>query len=114
MRVLIIGDVVGKPGRKAVEAILPGLRKDLGIDLTVINGENAAGGFGITYDIAQELFNNGADVITSGNHIWDQRDIIPNIQVPSDECGGDFFRRASCAGRWWSLQGSAAPPPPAG
>ena len=79
MRVLIIGDVVGKPGRKAVEAILPGLRKDLGIDLTVINGENAAGGFGITYDIAQDLFNNGEDVITSGNHIWDQRDIIPYL-----------------------------------
>jgi metallophosphoesterase (TIGR00282 family) len=79
LRVLIIGDVVGKPGRKAVEALLPGLRKEMGIDLTVINGENAAGGFGITYEIAQELFNYGADVITSGNHIWDQRDIIPYL-----------------------------------
>lgn len=77
MRTLLIGDVVGKPGRRALEAVLPDLRRDENIDFVVVNGENAAGGFGLTPDIADALLAAGADVITSGNHIWDQRDIIP-------------------------------------
>ena len=79
MRVLMIGDVIGKPGRRAVKALLPGLRRELAIDLAVANGENAAGGFGLTFDVAQELFDSGVDVITSGNHIWDQKEIIPYL-----------------------------------
>ena len=79
MRVLMVGDIIGKPGRRAVQALLPGLREEYGIDLVVANGENSAGGFGITIDVAQELFEHGVDVITSGNHIWDQRDIIPYL-----------------------------------
>ena len=79
MRVLMIGDVIGRPGRRAVEALLPGLRDEYGIDLVVANGENAAAGFGITLDTAQELFDCGVDVITSGNHIWDQKEIIPHL-----------------------------------
>lgn len=73
----MVGDLVGKPGRQAFERVLPGLKVELGIEFVVANGENAAGGFGITQEIANELLDSGANVITSGNHIWDNRDIIP-------------------------------------
>src|SRR3990167_10820269 len=73
----MIGDVIGKPGRKAVAALVPALRRELSADLVIANGENAAAGFGITEATAQELFDAGVDVITSGNHIWAQKDIIP-------------------------------------
>ena len=79
MRTLMIGDVIGRPGRRAVQTLLPGLRDEYGIDLVVANGENAAAGFGLTVDTAQELFDSGVDVITSGNHIWDQREIVPHL-----------------------------------
>jgi metallophosphoesterase (TIGR00282 family) len=75
----MIGVVIGRPGRRAVQALLPGLRDEYGIDLVVANGENAAGGFGLTVEIAQELFDCGVNVITSGNHIWDQKEIIPYL-----------------------------------
>ena len=75
----MIGDVVGKPGRRALEELLPELRRDLGIDLVTVNGENAAGGLGITPDTAEELLACGADVITSGNHIWDKKEIVPHL-----------------------------------
>ena len=81
MRVLMIGDVIGRPGRRAVEALLLGLRDEYCIDLVVANGENAAAGFGLTIDTAQELFDCGVDVITSGNHIWDQKEIIPHLDM---------------------------------
>jgi len=77
MRTLLVGDVVGKPGRRALEAVLPDLRREEDIDLVVVNGENAAGGFGLTQETADAILDAGADVITSGNHIWDQREIIP-------------------------------------
>lgn len=79
MKVLAIGDVVGKPGRRAVAALLPGLRSDLHLDVVIANGENAAAGRGLTVGTAKELFEAGVDVITSGNHIWDQKDIIPYL-----------------------------------
>lgn len=79
VRVLMIGDVVGRPGRKAVRALLPGLRREHGLDLVIANGENASGGFGINFKNARELYDSGVDVITSGNHIWDQRDIIEHL-----------------------------------
>ena len=75
----MIGDVIGKPGRRAVKSLLPGLRDDLRVDLVVANGENSAGGFGITSETADELLSTGVDVITSGNHIWDQKEIIPYL-----------------------------------
>jgi hypothetical protein len=81
VKILAIGDVVGRPGRRTVRAILPNLRTELDIDLVIANGENAAGGFGITIDTAKELFNSGVDIITSGNHIWDQKDIIPHLDT---------------------------------
>jgi metallophosphoesterase (TIGR00282 family) len=74
--VLAIGDIIGRPGREAVARLLPQLRRDLGIDLVVANGENAAGGFGLTPKIADDLFSLGIDVLTSGNHIWDQREMM--------------------------------------
>ncbi len=75
----MIGDAVGRPGRRAVAALLPRLRQELGVDLAIVNGENAAGGRGLTVAAAEELFQAGADVITAGNHIWDQKDIIPHL-----------------------------------
>ena len=80
MRILMIGDVVGRPGRRAIEALLPDLRDELHLDLVLANGENTASGFGITLDTANELLSSGVDIITSGNHIWDQREIIPHLE----------------------------------
>ena len=77
MRILMIGDIVGKPGRRAVKTLIPELRLDQGIDLVIANGENTAGGFGLTLDTANELLESGVDILTSGNHIWDQKEIIP-------------------------------------
>ena len=79
MRILFVGDVVGRPGRSAVEALLPLLKKEHQIDFTVVNGENAAGGAGLTAEIAREIRDAGADVITNGNHVWDQRSFMKDI-----------------------------------
>ncbi len=76
MRLLFIGDIIGRPGREVVAAELRGLRDRLKLDFVVGNGENAAGGFGITRAIANELFDAGLDVITTGNHWADQREIL--------------------------------------
>ena len=80
MRVLAIGDVIGRPGRRAVEALLPNLRQEYQIDLVLANGENAAGGIGLTPATAEELLRSGVDVITSGNHIWHYKEIIPYLE----------------------------------
>ena len=76
MKVLFIGDIVGKAGRMAVKANLPILLEKNRIDFTVANGENAAGGFGITPQIVESLLNDDIDLLTSGNHIWDRKDIV--------------------------------------
>jgi metallophosphoesterase (TIGR00282 family) len=80
MRLLFIGDVVGRSGRTIVQERLPGLIKDWKLDLVVINGENSAGGFGITEVIYNELIDAGADAITLGNHSWDQREALVFIE----------------------------------
>ena len=80
MLILAIGDIVGKPGRKAVSQLLPGLRQQYGLKLIIANGENAAGGIGLTPETAQELLDAGVDVITSGNHIWAQKEIFPYLE----------------------------------
>ena len=80
LRVLMIGDLIGKPGRSAVERILPALREERGLDFVTANGENVAGGMGLTTSTAQQLFAAGVDVITSGNHIWDKREIYPELE----------------------------------
>lgn len=79
MLVLVIGDIIGRPGRQAVHKVLPDLCKEYGLDLVIANAENAAGGFGLTSSIAQELLGAGIDVLTSGNHIWAQKEIIPYL-----------------------------------
>src|SRR5215510_4166483 len=76
MRILFIGDIVGRSGRAVVQERLPGLIRDWKLDFVAINGENAAGGFGITEAIYQELIDAGADAVTLGNHAWDQRDAL--------------------------------------
>jgi metallophosphoesterase (TIGR00282 family) len=78
-RVLLIGDIIGKPGRLAVEQVLPGLREERGLDFVTANGENLAGGMGLTVSTAEALYAAGVDVITSGNHIWDKREILPYL-----------------------------------
>ncbi len=80
MRILFIGDVVGRSGRAAVGDHLPGLVRDWKLDLVVINGENAAGGFGITEAIYNELIDAGADAVTLGNHAWDQKEALVFIE----------------------------------
>ncbi len=79
MRILVIGDIIGKPGREAVRELLPDLLHEYRLDLVVANGENTAGGLGLTPDTAQELFDSGIDVITSGNHIWHHKEILPYL-----------------------------------
>ena len=79
MRILFLGDVVGRTGREAVAAALPQLREALHIDLAVVNAENASHGFGLGPDMATALFTAGADVVTLGNHAWDRKEIIPFI-----------------------------------
>ncbi|NTW04649.1 MAG: TIGR00282 family metallophosphoesterase [Peptococcaceae bacterium] len=79
MRLLMIGDIVGTPGIRAVKENLPALIKELFIDAVIANGENAAGGSGITREIARELFSYGVDVITMGNHVWSQKEILTYI-----------------------------------
>ena len=74
MRILFVGDVVGKAGRKITQTHLSLMREDFKIDVAIVNCENAAGGFGITEMIGEELFRAGADVLTSGNHIWDRKE----------------------------------------
>src|SRR5580692_6681339 len=79
MRILFLGDVVGRTGRETVAAALPKLREALRVDLAVVNAENASHGFGLAPDMAAALFAAGADVITLGNHSWDRKEIIPYI-----------------------------------
>jgi len=79
VKILIIGDIIGKPGRAAVKKLLPGLHHEYGVDLVVGNGENAAGGLGLTPSTAQELFDSGIDAITSGNHIWVHKELLPYL-----------------------------------
>ena len=79
MKILMVGDVFGEPGRAAVKKLLPKLRQQHAIDLVVVNVENAAAGFGVTPQIAREVLDQGADVMTSGNHIWDKKEIVEYI-----------------------------------
>ncbi len=79
MRILFIGDIVGKPGRRAVHELLPGLIAAHGIDFVVANGENAAAGFGMTREIVEDLFGSRIDVLTTGNHVWDKKEIVECI-----------------------------------
>jgi 2',3'-cyclic-nucleotide 2'-phosphodiesterase len=79
MRILFCGDVVGRAGRRVLLERLPRLRADLRLDIVIVNGENAAGGFGITPEICRDFYAAGADLITTGNHVFDQRELVGHI-----------------------------------
>jgi hypothetical protein len=124
MRVLFIGDVFGKPGRKVIQEKLHGLVQEHRIDFCVANAENAAAGFGITPELAEEFLRSEIDLLTSGNHIWDKRDIIPYIaeqprllrpqNFPSSSPGtGIFIGDSRCGVRIGviNLQGRIFMPP---
>ena len=107
MKILFIGDIVGKPGRRIVIEKLNGIINSYDIDLVIANCENAAAGFGITPSLADELFSAGAEVLTSGNHIWDKKEILPYLDskvdilrpanYPEDTPGhGLYLGTASC------------------
>ena len=83
LRILFVADVVGHPGRDAVKAILPKLKQELRPHLTIVNGENAAGGFGLTAKLVAELRQSGADVITTGNHVFAQKDFVSDLPTPT-------------------------------
>ncbi|MGI6435687.1 MAG: TIGR00282 family metallophosphoesterase [Syntrophomonadaceae bacterium] len=76
MNILVIGDIVGRPGRRAIRALLPVLRQEYQLDFVIANAENAAGGRGLTHDIMEDLLFMGIDVLTMGNHVWDNKDIL--------------------------------------
>jgi len=77
LNILIVGDIVGKAGRRAIAYLLPQIRQSHNVNLVIANGENAAGGKGLTPDTAEELFEAGVEIITSGNHIWQHREVYP-------------------------------------
>jgi metallophosphoesterase (TIGR00282 family) len=80
IKVMMIGDICGKPGRQAAAHYIPLFRQEYGLDLIIANGENSAGGIGITQEVARELYAMGIDIITTGNHIWDKREIFEFIE----------------------------------
>ncbi|GAA4481142.1 TIGR00282 family metallophosphoesterase [Gluconacetobacter asukensis] len=81
VRILFLGDIVGRTGREAVMEAVPNLRRDLRLDLVVVNGENASHGFGLSLPIARDLFAAGVDVVTLGNHAWDRKDLVGQIDA---------------------------------
>jgi len=81
MRCLVIGDIIGKPGRLAIGHVLPDLRAELDLDMVIANAENVAAGMGLTPSLAEELLSSGIDVLTSGNHIWDKREIYDYLDT---------------------------------
>ena len=79
MRILFLGDVVGRSAREAVIKQIPEIRRNFSLDFVIVNGENAAGGFGITEKICEDFFSSGIDCITTGNHVWDQKETMEFI-----------------------------------
>ena len=100
---MFIGDVIGKPGRVAVVQLLPGLRDERGIDFVTANGENLAGGMGLTESTAQALFDAGVDVITSGNHIWDKKEIYPFLESSDRVLRPLNYGTTGVPGRGWGV-----------
>ncbi|HYL41496.1 MAG TPA: TIGR00282 family metallophosphoesterase [Candidatus Binatus sp.] len=103
VRVVMIGDVIGKPGRLAVEAILPGLRDERSVDFVTANGENLAGGIGLTVSTADALLGAGVDVLTSGNHIWDKREMYDELEKNDRILRPLNYGSHGVPGRGWGL-----------
>jgi hypothetical protein len=102
LNILFIGDIIGRQGRNAVERLLPGLKQEFSIDLTIANCENVAGGFGLTKKLADELASLGIDVMTSGNHIWDRREVMPDLDSMSNVLRPLNYPRG-VPGRGWAI-----------
>jgi metallophosphoesterase (TIGR00282 family) len=108
LKAIMIGDVVGEPGLKVLEEKLPVLIRDNAVDFTVVNGENSAAGFGMTRETLKRILDAGADVVTSGNHIWEKREFWPVLDAetrvlrPANYPGG-------CSGRGWARFDKALP-----
>ncbi len=100
---LMIGDVIGKPGREAIEQVVPRLREERHLDLVTANGENLAGGMGLTPSTAAALFSAGIDVITSGNHIWDKREIYPELDRDERILRPINYGEQGVPGRGWGV-----------
>jgi metallophosphoesterase (TIGR00282 family) len=99
----MIGDIIGKPGRQAVEQLLSSLRDERQIDFVTANGENLAGGMGLTISIAETILAAGVDVITSGNHIWDKRDIYPFLESSERVLRPLNYGTHDVPGRGWGI-----------
>ena len=84
MNILFVGDIFGSAGRRIVAGHIGHVREAHGVELTIVNAENAAGGFGVTPQIAGDIFNLGADVLTTGNHVWDKKELMDYLSVPAD------------------------------
>ncbi|MDE2485003.1 MAG: TIGR00282 family metallophosphoesterase [candidate division NC10 bacterium] len=122
MRILFIGDVIGKPGREIVASVLPRLTEERKIDLVIANGENLAGGFGVTGAVAEEMFALGVDLLTSGNHLWDKKEVEEyivkeerllrpaNYPEPAPGRGSLVVDRGGCIVGVLNLQGRAFMP----
>ena len=98
----MIGDIIGRPGRSALSRLLPQLRRELDIDLVTANAENTAGGFGLTPKTANALLQAGVDVMTSGNHIWDKKDILPHMDELPLLRPANYY---GAPGRGWMMHG---------
>jgi metallophosphoesterase (TIGR00282 family) len=99
----MVGDLIGKPGRVTAERVIPGLREERGIDFVTANGENVAGGMGLTISTAQAILAGGVDVITSGNHIWDKREIYPELEREPRILRPLNYGERGVPGRGWGL-----------
>ena len=96
MNILFIGDIFGSAGRRIVREHIGHLRAAHNVELTIINAENAAGGFGLTPQLAEDLFDLGADVLTTGNHVWDKRELIDTMNAAPAACCGRSICNRTC------------------
>ena len=103
MKILCIGDIVGKPGRYAVERLIPELKREYKLDVVIANAENAAGGSGLTSKIAKQLFNAGCDVLTLGDHVWDQKEIEEYLEKADSVIRPANFPEG-CPGKGWCIK----------
>ena len=103
LRVLMVGDLIGKPGRSVAEQLLPEMRAERHLDLVTVNGENVAGGMGLTGPTAASLLAAGVDVITSGNHIWDKKEIYPELERDERILRPLNYGEHEVPGRGWGI-----------
>ena len=110
VKILFIGDIVGRPGRRAVQTLTPQLRIQHGLDVVIANGENSAGGAGISPSTAKEIFEAGVDVITTGDHLWDQKDVVELLKNESNFLRPINYRPDTLGQGWTLCQKQGLPP----